>query len=183
MRGCSMLRAMDHCVSRTESGRSAGALPRRRAGLRGFRVHDLRHTTASVWLAAGADPKVVQRVLGHATAAMTMDLYGHMVDAVCGRLPGLSGTSRGHLSRLKGRSRIRTTRSQAEVLDSGRFTGGAAYRNRTDDLRITRGMRVRFRSATCANSTANYACSADCTGYSWPLVPRPVPAMSARAPA
>ena len=50
-------------------------------GVPGFRVHDLRHTAASVWLAAGADPKVVQRVLGHATAAMTMDLYGHMMDA------------------------------------------------------------------------------------------------------
>jgi integrase len=34
------------------------------AGIPGFRVHDLRHTAASVWLAAGADPKVVQRVLG-----------------------------------------------------------------------------------------------------------------------
>ena len=43
-------------------------------------VHDLRHRAASVWLASGADPKVVQRVLGHATAAMTMDLYGHMID-------------------------------------------------------------------------------------------------------
>lgn len=32
-------------------------------------------------VSTGADPKVVQRVLGHATAAMTMDLYGHMVDA------------------------------------------------------------------------------------------------------
>jgi integrase len=50
------------------------------AGLQGFRVHDLRHTAASVWLAAGADPKVVQRVLGHASASMTMDLYGHLVD-------------------------------------------------------------------------------------------------------
>ena len=29
----------------------------------------------------GADPKVVQRVLGHATAAMTMDLYGRLLDA------------------------------------------------------------------------------------------------------
>jgi integrase len=47
------------------------------AGLAGFRVHDLRHTAASVWLGAGADPKVVQRVLGHATAFMTMDLYGN----------------------------------------------------------------------------------------------------------
>jgi hypothetical protein len=44
-------------------------------------LHDLRHTAASVWLAAGADPRVVQRVLGHATAAMTKDLYGHMIDA------------------------------------------------------------------------------------------------------
>ena len=33
-----------------------------------------------MWLASGADPKVVQRVLGHATAAMTMDLHGHMID-------------------------------------------------------------------------------------------------------
>jgi integrase len=45
-----------------------------------LRVHDLRHTAASLWLAAGADPKVVQRVLGHSSAAMTMDLYGHLVD-------------------------------------------------------------------------------------------------------
>ena len=46
-----------------------------------MRVYDLRHTAASLWLGAGADPKVVQRVLGHATAAMTMDLYGYMDDA------------------------------------------------------------------------------------------------------
>lgn len=45
-----------------------------------LRVHDLRHTAASVWLGSGADPKVVQRVLGHASAAMTMDLYGHLID-------------------------------------------------------------------------------------------------------
>jgi Phage integrase family len=45
-----------------------------------LRVHDLRHTAASVWLGVGADPKVVQRILGHASAAMTMDLYGYLVD-------------------------------------------------------------------------------------------------------
>lgn len=43
-------------------------------------VHDLRHSAASIWLADGADPKVVQRILGHASAAMTMDLYGHLFD-------------------------------------------------------------------------------------------------------
>lgn len=52
----------------------------RKIGRKGFRVHDLRHTCASLWLGAGADPKVVQRILGHATATMTMDLYGHMID-------------------------------------------------------------------------------------------------------
>ena len=44
------------------------------------RVHDLRHTCAALWLGAGADPKVVQRILGQASAAMTMDLYGHPID-------------------------------------------------------------------------------------------------------
>jgi integrase-like protein len=46
-----------------------------------LRVHDLRHSAASIWLGAGADAKVVQRVLGHATASMTLDLYGHVIDA------------------------------------------------------------------------------------------------------
>jgi len=49
-------------------------------GVPTLRVHDLRHTAASVWLGSGADPKVVQRILGHASAAMTMDLYGHLID-------------------------------------------------------------------------------------------------------
>ena len=57
------------------------------------RTHDLRHTAASLWLAAGADPKVVQRVLGHATAAMTMDLYGHLADASLWQAARLIGAS------------------------------------------------------------------------------------------
>jgi len=48
-----------------------------------------------VWLGAGADPKVVQRVLGHATAAMTMDLYGHMADDNLWQAANLLGASRG----------------------------------------------------------------------------------------
>jgi integrase len=60
-----------------------------------FRVHDLRHTCASLWLGTGADPKVVQRILGHASAAMTMDLYGHLIDhnlwAAAERIGGTTG--------------------------------------------------------------------------------------------
>lgn len=41
--------------------------------------HDLRHTCASLSISAGANVKVVQHMLGHATAAMTLDLYGHLM--------------------------------------------------------------------------------------------------------
>ncbi|MEV5962743.1 tyrosine-type recombinase/integrase [Kribbella sp. NPDC051952] len=70
-------------------------------GVATLRVHDLRHTAASVWLGSGADPKVVQRISGHASAAMTMDLYGHLIDQTSGMLPGRSGTPRGHGGRLR----------------------------------------------------------------------------------
>ena len=39
----------------------------------------LRHTTASLAISLGANVKVVQRLLGHATAAMTLDRYGHLL--------------------------------------------------------------------------------------------------------
>lgn len=41
--------------------------------------HDLRHTCASLAISAGGNVKVVQHMLGHATAAMTLDLYGHLM--------------------------------------------------------------------------------------------------------
>lgn len=43
-------------------------------------VHDLRHTAASLAVASGASVKSVQRMLGHATAAMTLDLYAGLFD-------------------------------------------------------------------------------------------------------
>lgn len=47
----------------------------------GLRIHDLRHTAASLAIASGADVKAVQRMLGHQSAAMTLDRYGHLWDA------------------------------------------------------------------------------------------------------
>ncbi|WP_006245579.1 tyrosine-type recombinase/integrase [Mycolicibacterium tusciae] len=41
-------------------------------------VHDLRHTAASLMIASGANVKTVQSQLGHKTATMTLDLYGHL---------------------------------------------------------------------------------------------------------
>lgn len=71
----------------------------RKIGRPTLRPHDLRHTAASVWLAVGADPKVVQRMLGHASAAMTMDLYGHLMDhslwAAASLVGGTTGAQEG----------------------------------------------------------------------------------------
>jgi len=61
---------------------------------------------------AGADPKVVQRVLGHATAAMTMDLYGHMIDANLWQATQLVGDISGTSDPPEGR--IRTDSSSGE---------------------------------------------------------------------
>ncbi len=44
----------------------------------GLTPHKLRHTAASLAIAAGADVKVVQQMLGHKSAAMTLDVYGHL---------------------------------------------------------------------------------------------------------
>lgn len=43
-------------------------------------LHDLRHTAASLMVASGANVKVVQRQLGHASAAMTLDTYASLFD-------------------------------------------------------------------------------------------------------
>ena len=42
--------------------------------------HDLRHTAASLAVSAGANVKAVQRMLGHASAAMTLDTYADLFD-------------------------------------------------------------------------------------------------------
>ena len=59
-------------------------------GLSGLTPHELRHTAASLAIASGASVKGVQSMLGHASAQMTLDRYGHLfpdeLDAVADRL-------------------------------------------------------------------------------------------------
>ncbi|MFH1032078.1 MAG: site-specific integrase, partial [Chloroflexota bacterium] len=51
----------------------------RRCNLRGVRLHDARHTHATLMLKQGIHPKIVQERLGHAGIAITLDLYSHVV--------------------------------------------------------------------------------------------------------
>jgi len=55
----------------------------RRAGLPGFRFHDLRHCYASLMLQANVNPKVLQQALGQSSIGVTSDVYAHL-------LPGMS---------------------------------------------------------------------------------------------
>lgn len=43
-------------------------------------IHDLRHTAASLAISTGANVKAIQRMLGHASAAMTLDVYADLFD-------------------------------------------------------------------------------------------------------
>lgn len=63
----------------------------------GVRLHDLRHTCASLAISEGANVKVVQRLLGHKTAVLTLDLYGHLfpddLDAVASAFDAAATTT------------------------------------------------------------------------------------------
>jgi integrase len=52
-----------------------------RANLDAFRFHDLRHFAVSALIAAGADIKLLQAIAGHASATMTLEVYGHLMTA------------------------------------------------------------------------------------------------------
>jgi integrase len=52
------------------------------AGLRHIRLHDLRHGSASLMLAAGIPVEVVSKRLGHSSINLTMDTYSHLLEGV-----------------------------------------------------------------------------------------------------
>lgn len=52
-----------------------------RAGIPPYRVHDLRHTAATLLIAQGQHARVIMEVLGHSQIAVTMNVYGHVMDS------------------------------------------------------------------------------------------------------
>jgi hypothetical protein len=125
----------------------------RRAGLPLIRFHDLRHTFATLQLAAGTNPKIVSEVLGHKEVAITLDRYSHA-------LPTLQTTAMARLDAILGRG---DDAAPKDELDKGSNKGsptltaeterpdpnsdraakgeiGTAYRIRTGDLRLERAV-------------------------------------------
>lgn len=68
------------------------------ADLPKVRLHDLRHSYASLLLQSGADLKVVSTALGHSSVAITADIYAHvapvMLQSAANRLDALIESGR-----------------------------------------------------------------------------------------
>lgn len=62
-----------------------------RAGVPRIRVHDLRHTYATIALRAGVHPAIVSERLGHSSIAITIDLYSHAVPGLQREAAGVVG--------------------------------------------------------------------------------------------
>jgi len=65
----------------SEGSKSWFASALKSAGLPRMTIHDLRHTAASLAVQSGANVKTVQRMLGHTSAAMTLDVYADLFDS------------------------------------------------------------------------------------------------------
>jgi hypothetical protein len=91
----------------------------RAIGEPGLTPHELRHTAASLAIKSGANVKAVQRMLGHASAAMTLDRYADLfdddLDEVADRLDALRAASRGRVADI-----LRTEPAQRHPWDSAR---------------------------------------------------------------
>lgn len=76
-----------------EAMRAAGGKALRRTGLDRMRPYDLRHSAATLLLAAGEHPKVVAELLGHAKVTLTLDTYSHvtpgMLDQAANRMESI----------------------------------------------------------------------------------------------
>lgn len=75
-------RAVDRCIA-ADTERAEKAIERNEAPppiMPRVTPHDLRHTAASLAISAGANVKAVQRMLGHASAAMTLDTYADLFE-------------------------------------------------------------------------------------------------------
>ena len=64
---------------RAQGGRGETAGLLKQAGLPEIRFHDLRHTCATLLLSKNVNPKVVSEMLGHASIAITLDTYSHVL--------------------------------------------------------------------------------------------------------
>jgi integrase len=103
-----------------------------KAGLPGLTPHELRHTAASLAIAAGANVKAVQQMLGHASAAMTLDIYAGLfaddLDTVADQLDTAFVKSNA--------DQMRTSALEGKFLDAWRRSGACIARPTREEYRV-----------------------------------------------
>jgi integrase len=103
-----------------------------RAGLKDVRIHDLRHTHATLMLLAGVHPKVVSERLGHANINITLNTYSHV-------LPGMQEEAAEKFDCiLDGRENKNLKQSVIKMLSKPEGAECRPYRSRTCDTLIKR---------------------------------------------
>jgi integrase len=102
-----------------------------KAGVRHVRLHDGRHTAATLLLSENVHPRVVMELLGHSQMRTTMDIYSHVMPALAREAADRMGAV---LLRGKGRQTA-TTIATTEAVDSGRDEEGPAQRGGAEGTR------------------------------------------------
>jgi hypothetical protein len=107
----------------------------RRAELDGLTFHDLRHTYASLMVAAGASPHVIAEQLGHRDARLVLQRYGHLY-------PGASRQAAIDLDLYLRAASVGQTWGgggyMIEPSEKSPANESGAYRDRTGDLRLAK---------------------------------------------
>jgi integrase len=102
----------------------------KKSGLKRIRIHDLRHTHATLMLRAGIHPKVVSERLGHASIGITLDTYSHV-------LPGLQEAAAEKFDRIFGTDDIENSHANvSKMLANSDNLASRPYRIRTCDTLI-----------------------------------------------
>lgn len=115
-------------LSRTRFRQRAWLPAVEQAGLEGLRVHDLRHTAVSLWIAEGATAKQVAARAGHTSVSVVLDRYGHLYDEadddLAARLDGHDPDRMGHLRVLGSTPEARAASDVVEEPEAPGGTGG-----------------------------------------------------------
>jgi integrase len=102
----------------------------KRAGLKDIRIHDLRHTHATLMLNAGIHPKVVSERLGHANISITLDIYSHA-------LPGMQEEAAEKFERVLDENFHENSEPNvSKMLADSEDLASRPYRSRTCDTLI-----------------------------------------------
>jgi len=98
--------------------------------------HDLRHTFASLMIAAGTHPKVLQALMGHKDIGVTMNTYGHLYEgadqAAIDQFERFLSDPLPHECPIEGHA------EQVRDAADPAWLGNGAYRDRTGDLRLAK---------------------------------------------